>query len=93
MSADHLELLVVFGKKENCVKVLKDFQMYHLGLSWEVNLLVISVSVVGNLRKRLKSFRLRYFNFQSSDNIEQCPNLISDHTMVVTGNLNLLYEI
>ena len=26
MSADHVELLVVFGKKENCVKDSNDFQ-------------------------------------------------------------------
>ena len=41
MSADHLELLVVFCKKENRVKVSKDFQKYHFGLVQEVNLPVI----------------------------------------------------
>ena len=32
MSVDHLELLVVFGKKENRVKVSKDLQRYHFDL-------------------------------------------------------------
>ena len=32
MSADHLELLVVFGKKENRVKDSKDFQKYRFDL-------------------------------------------------------------
>ena len=37
MSADHLELLVIFGKKENHVKASKDFHKYHFDLVWEVN--------------------------------------------------------
>ena len=32
MSADHLELLLAFGMKENRVTVSKDFQKYHFDL-------------------------------------------------------------
>ena len=39
MSADHFELLVVFGKTENRVKFSKDF--YHFDLVSKVNLYAI----------------------------------------------------
>ena len=37
MSADDLELLDVFGKKENHVKCSNDFHKYHFDLVWEIN--------------------------------------------------------
>ena len=38
MSADHLELLIVFWKKENFMKVAKGFQKYRFYLVWKVYL-------------------------------------------------------
>ena len=38
MSADQLELLVVFSKKKNRAKISKEFQKYHFDLVREVKL-------------------------------------------------------
>ena len=45
MSVDHLELLIVFGKKENHVKVSKDFQMRNDLFRIDLLIMLIIVSL------------------------------------------------